>query len=349
MKNSLIQLGFGVLVGFLIGYFAVSHHLDSPFVFLVLWISVLICLYIQIIIHEGGHLLFGLLTGYQLISFRIGKFMWVKEENGYQFKKFGVIGTGGQCLMIPPTNSKAFFLYNAGGVILNLTTSLIAILLAYQTSGALSAILFGFAIPGIYFGLMNGIPLMFQVANDGYNIKMILKDKRAIDALYAQLRAAHQMSEGVRAKDIPLYEIPSDADLNNPLFSTMYCINISHHLDEGNYDLYRQQTETILQYKIMDFHRISLLNDLLMNEAMRCDNVDELKQYATKKVKSKVNLANNPLIAYIVYTLIDKDEKKAKQAQTQFEKSVENHPYPAEANSLKKAMEYIQAKYCSSN
>ena len=35
---------------------------------------------IQSVIHELGHLVFGLLTGYKFISFRIGNFMFIKKE-----------------------------------------------------------------------------------------------------------------------------------------------------------------------------------------------------------------------------------------------------------------------------
>lgn len=50
------------------------------------------------------------------------------------------------------------------------------------------------------------------------------------------------MSQGVRMKDWHLYELPEGADLNNPLFSTMYCANISHHLDAKDYEIAKQQS-----------------------------------------------------------------------------------------------------------
>ena len=59
-----------------------------------------VCMFIQIVIHEAGHLVFGRLTGYEFVSFRIGSFMWIKEEGKLKLKRYSLAGTGGQCLMI---------------------------------------------------------------------------------------------------------------------------------------------------------------------------------------------------------------------------------------------------------
>ena len=37
-------------------------------------------LILQIVVHEGGHLVFGLLSGYRFSSFRVASFMWIKQE-----------------------------------------------------------------------------------------------------------------------------------------------------------------------------------------------------------------------------------------------------------------------------
>ena len=79
---------------------------------------------IQLIIHESGHLLFGLLTGYSFSSFRIGTTMFLMEDGKLVRKKLQISGTGGQCLMVPPDTEKPpFLLYNLGGVILNFITA----------------------------------------------------------------------------------------------------------------------------------------------------------------------------------------------------------------------------------
>ena len=68
----------------------------------VVYISFLLSYFLQIVVHEAGHLVFGLLTGYQYSSFRIGSFMWVKLDGKIRLKRYSMSGTGGQCLMAPP-------------------------------------------------------------------------------------------------------------------------------------------------------------------------------------------------------------------------------------------------------
>lgn len=79
--------------------------------------------WLQTILHEAGHLVFGLASGYRFVSFRIGSLMWQKDGGKLRFCRFQLAGTGGQCLMAPPdlTNGKMpCKLYNLGGALMNL-------------------------------------------------------------------------------------------------------------------------------------------------------------------------------------------------------------------------------------
>lgn len=73
---------------------------------------------VHVIIHEAGHLVFGLLSGYKFSSFRIFSFMWVKEGDKISVRRLSIAGTGGQCLMSPPDmvdGKIPVVLYNLGG------------------------------------------------------------------------------------------------------------------------------------------------------------------------------------------------------------------------------------------
>ena len=43
-------------------------------------IGIYAAMLIQLIIHEAGHLIFGLMTGYRFSSFRVANLMWVKLD-----------------------------------------------------------------------------------------------------------------------------------------------------------------------------------------------------------------------------------------------------------------------------
>ena len=53
-------------------------------------------------IHEGGHLICGLLTGYRFVSFRAGRFICYRRQGKLRIGRYQIAGTGGQCLLGPP-------------------------------------------------------------------------------------------------------------------------------------------------------------------------------------------------------------------------------------------------------
>ena len=65
---------------------------------------ILICVvcFLQLIIHEGGHLVAGLLTGYRFVSFRVLNWLLIRKDGRLQWRNFELAGTGGQCLLAPP-------------------------------------------------------------------------------------------------------------------------------------------------------------------------------------------------------------------------------------------------------
>lgn len=58
----------------------------------------ILCLYVaaflQVIVHEGGHLVCGLLSGYKFSSFRVGKVILVKKRDGIKRGRYSLMGTG---------------------------------------------------------------------------------------------------------------------------------------------------------------------------------------------------------------------------------------------------------------
>ena len=126
---------------------------------------------VQIIIHEAGHLIFGLLTGYKFSSFRIFSFMWVKENGKLKLKHLSLAGTGGQCLMTPPEliNGKyPYLLYNLGGSITNMITACIffVIYIALHNYLFLSYFLLMLSLLGVVSAIINGVPMKLGIINN---------------------------------------------------------------------------------------------------------------------------------------------------------------------------------------
>ena len=87
-------------------------------------VSLVITAILQFALHETGHLLFGLASGYKFSSIRVGKYALVKDDKGFHIRKFFIQGTGGQCIMTLPADADTervpYFWYNAGGVLVNI-------------------------------------------------------------------------------------------------------------------------------------------------------------------------------------------------------------------------------------
>ena len=179
------------------------------FQFALLLAGMYLVMFLHIIVHEAGHLVFGLLTGYRFSSFRIGSFMLVKERGQLRFKRMSLAGTGGQCLLCPPELQDGkipYVLYNLGGSLLNLVLSLLCFLLYLLWRGVpyLSPLLLMSTVIGVFFALSNGIPLrMNGVDNDGRNALSLGKDAEALRAFWVQMKINEQTASGLRLRDMP--------------------------------------------------------------------------------------------------------------------------------------------------
>ena len=91
------------LVGGAVGYWGMCQvdSLGLPGL-LVLLLLLVLAYVLQVVVHEGGHLVCGLLTGYRALSFRIGRVLLVKLDGRWRLRAYHIPGTGGQCLMAPP-------------------------------------------------------------------------------------------------------------------------------------------------------------------------------------------------------------------------------------------------------
>ena len=63
--------------------------------------------WLQAILHEGGHLVCGLLSGYRFLSFRVGSFTLLRQNGRLVLRRFYLPGTGGQCLLEPQTGTRS--------------------------------------------------------------------------------------------------------------------------------------------------------------------------------------------------------------------------------------------------
>lgn len=187
------------------------------FVILVLFYTFSI---LQIIIHESGHLLFGLMTGYRFLSFRIFSFTLVKKDGKLVRKKLKVKGIPGQCLMAPPEWKDdaryPYVRYNLGGGVLNLLSCILAVPLFFLHIPFVSWMAGMFIFSGVILGLTNLIPMSMGIPNDGKNCLLCKQARANQRAFYLQLKINAMMSDGLTVKEMEpeLFEQGEEAPVN---------------------------------------------------------------------------------------------------------------------------------------
>lgn len=207
---------------------------------------------LHVIIHEAGHLVFGLLTGYGFLSFRVFSFTLVKKDGKIIRKKLKVTGIPGQCLLTPPEwkedGKYPYVWYNLGGGMLNLITCLLAALLFLTHSPLVYWGAGIFILTGVILGLTNMIPMSMGVPNDGKNCLLCAKSRDNQRAFYLQLKINAMMSDGVAVKDMPeeFFEINGEKPLN-PLTFFVGLMKYYRYLQMDEFEQAKEWLATVEQ------------------------------------------------------------------------------------------------------
>ena len=344
-----------LLIGGFCGGFGVVSMMEAssdspstpPFMLMIGTILVycFISLFLHIIIHEAGHLVFGLLSGYRFGSFRVGSFLFIRKDGRIKFKLFSLLGTGGQCLMLPPRKpleQTPFILYNLGGSVANLILSGVAILFLglVDEPSVLNTFSLIFIITGIGTALTNGIPMRRGlIANDGYNAIVLLKNRTARQCFINQLNTMGAFSEGKRLKDMPdeWFILPDDAEeYNNSLSTGLGAMACSRALDAGNYDLARKIGWDLLNNKegLIAVHRFGLQLEMLLCEILGENRKEKLEELQSKELNRFIKSAPAHMdvirLRYAHALINEKDEAKAEQILAFFNKVTRFYPYEGE-------------------
>lgn len=360
-----LMLVIGAVCGVFIGRYVelVTKMSVSSWAELGWFVAMLACLYLiiflQIIFHEAGHLVGGLLTGYGFSSFRIGSLIWVKDGGKLRAKKLSVAGTGGQCLMVPPDmvdGAIPFVLYNLGGSLANLISAALCALgyFAFASVPLLQTMCMMFALIGVGFALLNGFPMrMGGVDNDGYNIVSLSKSKDALRAFWIQMKTNHMMAGGVRPKDMPQewFVVPPADQLGNSMVAAVAVLACNRLLDAHEFEKADELMERLLQ---MDTGIVGLHRSMLICDRMYCQLIGENRReqldilYDKQQVSFMKSMKNYPSIIRTEYAyarLAQSDADKASKIMARFEKCAKAYPYPVDIQSERELIAIVDGKW----
>lgn len=345
MLKSIIKMIFalaiGVTVGFLVaGVFVVcftdttfyefindlmstsfSESLLAGFVGLLAFVA---SMAILVPVHEAGHLVCGLLSGYKFVSFRIFNWIIIKLDGKLCVKGFAVAGTGGQCLLTPPDLPLGRIptgWYNFGGILFNIIAVSLALpLLFIKMHPIVEVCVYMFILAGVFLILMNGIPMKISGAgNDGYNMIALNKAPLSKRGFVDALRANALIQEGARPKDMPSewFIIPDNIDYTNQLEVSIPMMAASRFVDEMKYQ------DALAEFEKLYTHRDRIIPLFLKEIACElvflrlvCGDIEGAKELLDKDLKTYVEtfrkvMSSKERILCIIALILEENRSRA--------------------------------------
>ncbi len=351
----------GLSTGYMLGgirkrYFAgVEVDLGDYLYVLALVLVIISVLYIlHIYLHEIGHMVAGLLSGYRFQSIRFGSFMILKTDKGLKLRRFSMAGTGGQCLMLPPETASADYptiLYNMGGCLANLLVAAMSMLgYFYSEENSVPSMLFLVSVlVGVGMALVNGIPLS-SLSNDGYNIGILKKDAEARTAFRNQLNINNQLAQGKSVKDMPEEWFAWEEKVTeNNLTTSAGVLRFSYLMECQRFEEAKAVGTYLLKnaLSIADVHVSYMKAELLFCDMMLGEESENIKmkyEENKKRFDTLKTMLSMQRILFAYYTLVEKKAKKAEECLKQFEQIAKKYPYPTEMEVERELIALVKTK-----
>lgn len=350
----LLSLATGFLCGFAIMDYTVklSGGLFQNLLVLLSGLLLLALAYLlQVIIHEAGHLVFGLISGYEFVSFRIGSFMLAKGNDGkLSLKRYFLAGTAGQCLLAPPDFEEDGYLpvglYNMGGVLLNAISAMF-FFWAYYLSGKtviLPMLFLCLGIVGFSQALINGLPLELSgVPTDGRNALSLGKDEQALRAFWIQLKINQLSSLGRRYRDMPedWFRLSGDETHSGPLTAALAVFRSNRLMDMQ----LLQEAEQLINRIMEDESLPGLYRSLLRVDSLFLQALKAQAQQPDKSLEKFMKAMKNfPSVLRTRYALAlsGNDGQSAASIKARMESLKDSYPFSGELESEQELLELAE-------
>ncbi len=306
--------------------FATAKFAEAAGAGLVAMAAFIIGFMVLIPVHEAGHLVAGLLSGYKFVSFRIFNYTIIRIDGKLRVKKYAVAGTGGQCLLLPPeveVERVPTAWYNLGGVLANLLVlPLLLALVFIDGHPYLSVFAWVLVLVDVLILLFNGVPMKISgTANDAYNALSLRNNPVAKRGLVLALKTNAKIQDGVRPRDMPdeWFEVPAHINYRDQLEVSLPLMAASRLLDNVDFDKAREAFENLYAHKseIIGLYVKELECELVFLRLITGDAdgasqllTPELRKYI-EAYRSTMSSKERVLCAMALY--LDKDPDKARE------------------------------------
>lgn len=349
----------GGFVGFTVGRYQKSRggNLEATEGLLLLLGCLLLiyfAFFVNVCLHETGHMIFGLLTGYRFSSIRFGSFMLVKAGEKVKPKRMSVPGTLGQCLMRPPAGSGCDFpttLYNLGGILVNgivVCGCLTWYALLPEKDGPGSIVPMAFVLTGLTMIVTNGVPFR-ELSTDGANALLLKRDRNARRAFRNSLEIVNALADGRSAEELPegFFAYAEGMPFDNPLVTGQAVSRMGWLVQRKRFREAYEFGSLILETaeSTHELHELLLRLELIYIKIVEYGDVEEAKGLYEKDQKRFRKLAASltyQRVAYAYYTMCRPDEKKAAESRKLFEKLAAKDPYKGDAEAERELFQLVE-------
>lgn len=303
---------------------------------------------LHIILHEVGHLIGGLLSGYQFIMFRLFHTVWIKTDAGLSKRKQVVQGILGQALMAPPEDVEEppFLLYHSSGLMMNLLTAGLLIFLGIASdSSSVSILLYVSAFVALLLFVMNIVPTK---GNDGYNIIEHYKRPETLKEFTNILYLYSGMVKGEPFVDLQKYiDVEQLDDFENPNTVTFISAQAAAYYEQENYDGARERYAILWKNRgnLLELHKPEVYHNylytLLLTEP---DHEDVEKVRATKVYKNyeQIKTADGLKVRAAEAVFLENDVEKARALLAEGEPMIALAPTITEENAERQMYAYLK-------
>jgi hypothetical protein len=264
-------------------------------------------------------MVFGLISGYSLLTFRIGPFEWYRSDGKVVFKLNSLSNfVLGQCLMSPPKLKKKekpkFFLYNAGGLIFSYLFLLIGIglfFILYKSN--VKFILIPFISLSLFLTLNNSIYLKGGF-NDVCNHVLVKNNPKYINSVLYQLEMISNIISGKRYGAKTFYEPYFEEKLNHITIPVAQ-FKFLQAIDKSDFAEAKRIAGILKRNynKIpMPIQRVTIIFPILFTDIVIDQNIKEFKRHFKwihRQEKELCTKSDSDIkFNYLIYEKLSKDE-----------------------------------------
>ena len=303
-----------------------------------------------VIVHEFGHLIFGLLTGYKFAAIGFGHHLFLMRDGRLRRFVYKLPGALGFCAMEVPDmkdGSFPFALYLSGGAFGNTFLALVCIF-AF-VSGIGGGILFfphAFLFPAFvnaYFAIVSILPIKTKFLNtDGKQLFDLLKHKNIRKSFWACEKISAAQYRGVKFEDIPSEWFNETDDTQSVYAASIRAVRFLARTETDE----PKEVCALIEKELSENHALSGRSKALLicmriyYESIGERDAGTLKKLITQtQIDFMKRMKNVPSVIQTEYAyalLVEKDVREASRIKARLEKISKKYPFPAEIDTAKK-------------